>query len=252
MQIRNLLICWRMALLVTPLVLAGCDSAGPVAPLNPTAPTGTSADAALAVNAISTVPAGAGVQFNTDFQFTATGSFPAGTEFVWRFGDGSTATTTAPTVGRIYGQAGAFDVSVEARHGGQSVAAFKQVSVRSLIGRWIGTVTGHTSFPLQRPVAITGFELLVVNQTPAADGRSLMLHGRWADNAGCRETRPELVRQVLQPEPLATVLFGVNGLSCASGDFFLGGLADAAFDRVDGHCNVIGGNPDCRFSMRRE
>jgi hypothetical protein len=79
-----------------------------------------------------------------------------------------------------------------------------------------------------------------------------MLEGRWADDAGCREARVEFVRQLIQPEPTATVTFGVNGLSCASGDFFLTGLADATFDRVEGHCNVTGTNPNCRFSMRRE
>jgi hypothetical protein len=60
------------------------------------------------------------------------------------------------------------------------------------------------------------------------------------------------MRQTVRPVPSATVTFGVNNLSCASGNFYLTGLADAGFNRVDGHCNVVGNNPNCRFSMRRE
>jgi hypothetical protein len=242
----------RCFTLLTPLLLAGCDTANSGAPI-PTAPTSTTppvAVAPLSLHGITMVPDGAGVQFNTDFQFTAAGSFPAGTQFVWNFGDGSSTTTSSPSVSRLYGQAGVFGVSVEARSSGAAALASKPVSVRSLVGRWIGTVTGFTRFPLQRPVPVTGFELLVVNQT--LDGASLMLHGRWADNAGCRESRVEFLRQRLQPEPAASVTFGVNGLSCAEGDFYLTGLADAKFDRVDGHCDVAGGNPNCRFSMVRE
>jgi len=97
---------------------------------------------------------------------------------------------------------------------------------------------------------ITGFELFVSSVT--RDATSLMLNGRWADNAGCRETRSAYLRQRLQPEPAAMVTFGVNALACADGDFYLAGEADLRFDRVDGHCNVAGGNPTCRFQMIRE
>jgi hypothetical protein len=237
------------------LLAAGCNNASDAVSNLPTAPTATSTtteSTTLALSSISTVPDGTGVQFNTDFQFTAQGSFPSGTQFVWRFGDGSATTTNTPTASRVFGQAGVFNVSVEARAAGATASAARPVSVRSIIGRWTGTVTGFTSYPAQRPVAITGFELQVIRQTLAEDGRSLMLEGRWADDAGCREARVEFVRQLIQPEPTATVTFGVNGLSCASGDFFLTGLADATFDRVEGHCNVTGTNPNCRFSMRRE
>ena len=235
---------------LTPLLVAGCDADNPAAAIS-TAPTPTAAAAApLTLQAVSVVPEGAGVQFNTDFQFTATGTFPAGTEFIWNFGNGSSTTTSSPTISRIFDQAGVFGVSVQARQGSSSAAAARQVSVRSLLGRWFGTITGFTRFPLQRPVPITSFELLVANQT--LDGSSLMLHGRWADDAGCRENRAEFLRQMLRPEPAATVTFGVNGLSCAESDFYLTGRADAAFNRVEGRCDVAGGNPDCRFSMVRE
>jgi hypothetical protein len=220
----------------------------------PTGPTQTGpsivADQPLGISAIASLPDGAGVQYNTDFQFTAAGSFPAGTEFVWTFGDGSSTTSSLPTVSRIYGQAGVFQVNVTARRGAETASASRAVSVRSLLGQWTGKITGFTSFPVQRPVAMTGFEMLISNQT--IDGNTLMLHGRWADDAGCRETKVENFRQRIEPSPSATVTFGVNNLSCASGDFYLAGTADASFDRVEGHCNVIGNNPNCRFTMVRQ
>ena len=119
-----------------------------------------------------------------------------------------------------------------------------------MLGRWFGKVTGFTHFPLQRPVAMTSFELQVTNQTLA--GNSVLLQGRWADDAGCRETRAEYVRQRIEPSPTATVTFGVNQLYCADGDFYLTGTADATFNRVDGSCDVAGNSPNCRFTMTRE
>jgi hypothetical protein len=239
-------------LVVSSFLVGACagDSGAPTTPTLVTVVTPPAAEVSLALNGVSAVPDSTGVQYNTDFQFTANGAFPAGTQFVWNFGDGSSTTTSSPSVSRIYGQAGVFNVSVEARQGSASGLASKQVSVRSMLGRWVGTITGFTHFPLQRPVAMTGFELLVVNQT--LDGSSLMLHGRWADDAGCRETKVENMRQRLEPTPTATVTFGVNALSCADGDFYLTGAADAKFDKVEGQCNVVGNNPNCRFTMIRE
>jgi hypothetical protein len=250
MRIRLFVVCCAVAV----STFSGCS--GDSGTSTPTGPSGTSstpppaAPASLSLTGIRSVPDGAGVQYHTDFQLTAEGSFPSGTQFIWNLGDGSSTTTTTPTVGRVYGQAGVFNVTVEARSGSASASANRQVTTRSLLGRWVGTVTGFTSFPQSRQVPITGFELLVSNQT--LNGPTLMLHGRWADDAGCRETRPEQLRQRIQPEPAATVTFGVNGLSCADGDFYLTGVADATFDRVEGHCNVVGNNPNCRFTMRRE
>jgi hypothetical protein len=242
----------RFLLFGTLFFAAGCNNGDPAVSNLPTSPTPPAAGpTALVLGAISAVPDGAGVQYNTDFQFTADGSFPSGTQFVWRFGDGSSTTTNTPTASRVYGLAGVFDVSVEARSGGTTASSARQVSVRSLLGRWFGTVTGHTSFPPLRPQAITGFELQVVEQTRSSDGQTLTLRGRWADSAGCRESRDEFLKQVIQPEPSATVTFGVSGLSCASGDLYLTGLADGGFNIVEGHCS-LGGGPNCRFSMRRE
>ncbi len=238
--------------LVLTALTAACagDSGTAVTPTSATTTTVASPSPPLSLSSIASIPDGAGVQYNTDFQFTATGTFPAGTEFVWNFGDGSSTTSTSPTVGRLYGEAGVFAVTVTARRGGETATVGRQVSVRSLIGHWVGKVTGFTSFPANRPVEMTGFDLTVSNQT--LNGSTLMLTGRWADEAGCRETRPESLRQRVEPGPNAIVTFGVNGLSCASGDFYLTGTADASFDRVEGTCNVIGNNPNCRFSMSRQ
>jgi hypothetical protein len=239
-------------MLLSSAALVSACSEGKAAALSPMAPTAAVVEPPLGLASISSEPSGVGVQYNTEFQFTANGTFPSGTQFVWRFGDGSTTTTTVAAASHTFAETGVFDVSVEARSGGISVLASRQTQVRSLLGRWFGTVTGFASFPLERPTPITSFELLVANQTMEFDTPSLMLHGRWADDAGCRETRVEFMRQTVRPVPSATVTFGVNNLSCASGNFYLTGLADAGFNRVDGHCNVVGNNPNCRFSMRRE
>jgi hypothetical protein len=242
-----------LSLIVTTLTVAGCagESGTDVSPTSPTSvASGPAPEAQLSLASIASVPDGAGVQFNTDFQFTAAGSFPSGTEFVWQFGDGSSTTTSTPTVSRTFGQAGVFGVNVTARRGAESASAARQVSVRSMLGHWVGKITGFTGFPLHRPVALTGFEMLITNHT--RDGSTLMLHGRWADDAGCRETRVERFRQRIEPSPTASVTFGIDELTCANGAFYLTGTADATFDRVEGHCNVMGNNPNCRFSMVRE
>lgn len=244
----------RPVILVTMLAVlhAGCaGDSGSSSPTSPTpSPVAAVATPPLSVQSISSVPDGAGIQYNTDFQLTAVGSFPAGTEFVWNFGDGSSTTTSLPTVGRTYGQAGVFAVNVTARHAGETSSVARQVSVRSMVGRWFGKMTGFTHFPPQRPVAITSFELMVIDQTP--DGDTLMLRGRWADDAGCRETRPEFMRERIQPSPTTNITFGINQYFCADGDLYLSGTADVTFDNIEGHCNGAGNNPNCRFTMTRQ
>lgn len=240
---------------VTALIVAGCagdsgtDLSSPTSP-TPTSTTQSGPPTQLTLSGINSVPDGTGVQFNTDFQFTAAGSFSPGTEFVWNFGDGSSTTTNGPTVSRTFAQAGVFGVNVTARRGTESAFAARAVSVRSMIGRWVGKVSGFTSFPLHRPVAVTGFEMLITSYT--RDGSTLMLQGRWTDDAGCRETRSEFFRQRIEPGPTATVTFGIDESTCAGGAFYLSGIADATFDRVEGQCNVMGNNPNCRFTMVRE
>jgi hypothetical protein len=196
-------------------------------------------------------PTGVGVLFNTDFRFTASGTFAEGTQFVWQFGDGTSATTSVPTVGHIYSQTGTFNVTVEARAAGGSLTAARQVVVRSLVGRWIGTITGHTGYPPNRPIPITRFELTVSGYSTRYSTR-VVLNGVWSDNAGCRESRLGFINQSLDPQPAAIVIFGVESLPCNWGDFYLGGIADAMFNRVDGTCALTGGNDNCRFTMTRQ
>lgn len=139
-------------------------------------------------------------------------------------------------------------MSVEARAGGNSSASTTQVSVRSLAGRWAGVVTGHTSYPRNRPIPINTFDLVI--NTVTRDGASAVLSGSWADDAGCRESRSGFIRQVISPKATAEVRFSVESLVCNDGDFILKGTADAAFDRVEGTCSG-GGGANCRFTMVR-
>lgn len=250
---RQLILSLAVVSLLSVAACAG-DSGNEVSsPTSPSAPSNTTQPGAgtqLSLTGINSVPDGAGVQFGTDFQFTATGSFPAGTEFVWNFGDGSSTTTSSPSVSRVFGQAGVFGVSVNARHASETAAATRSVSVRSMVGRWTGKVSGFTAFPSFRPVAMTSFEMLITGFT--RDGNTLKLQGRWTDDAGCRETRVDYFKQRIETAAAASVTFGVDELSCAGGAFYLTGTADATFDNVEGHCNVMGNNPNCRFSMVRQ
>lgn len=231
-----------------PVLLVGCGGTKPSSPApTPTAPTVVTPQ--VSIQTVQATPDGTGVQHNTDFQFVATGSFPTGTQFTWQFGDGTSAITTVPTANRIYSQTGSFGVTVEARAGSSSAAGTRQVSVRSLVGRWTGTITGHTGFPRNRPIPITSFELTVNSQT--LDRTTLKLSGSWADSAGCRETRAGFINQLLNPRPTAGVSVGVESLLCNDGDFYLTGIADSRFDRIDGTCTAQGG-PNCAFRMNRQ
>jgi hypothetical protein len=236
----------RFVSLVTALATAACSGSS-----SPTAPTAPAQN--VLVQSIQSTPAGTGVQFNTDFQFDAQGTFPSGTQFTWQYGDGSTGTTTAPRGTHIYTQTGNFTVTVEARLGANSSVSTRQVSVRSLVGRWLGTVTGHTTFPANRQIPIPSFELVVAAApAPAAGARFAALSATWADEAGCRENRAGFINQSFTFQPTASVGFGVESLLCNDrSDFYMTGLANATFDRVEGTCAPFGG-PNCRFQMVRQ
>lgn len=159
---------WRVvaAVVVCGMTGAMCGRGG-----NSTAPTPTAPTAAptpvptVSLQSLRTTPSGVGVLHNTAFLFEAVGTFPAGSQSVWQFGDGSSETTTTPSASHIYSQTGSFGVTVEARLGASSSAATSQITVRSLVGRWLGAVTGFTRFPPQRPIPITSFDL-TVNDAP--------------------------------------------------------------------------------------
>ena len=232
--------------IVTALGTVACGGSS-----SPTAPSPTSQS--LSVQAIRATPEGVGVQYSTEFQFDATGTLPTGTQFVWQFGDGTSTTTSTPRSTHIYAQTGSFGVTVEARSGSSSASAAKSVSVRSLVGRWIGTVTGHTYYPANRPIPIPRFELVVSGVVPPAPGAAYaVLAASWADDAGCRENRVGFINQGITPQATATVVFGVESLLCNDrSDFYMTGLADAAFNRVEGSCATFGG-PNCKFHMVRQ
>jgi len=192
--------------MVVVLLMSSCSSD------SPSAPTPTAQAVALAVGSMRAIPAGVGVVHNTDFAFEAVGTFPAATSFAWQFGDGSSATTSTPTATHVYSQVGNFGVVVEARAGSSSGTATNPVTVRSLIGRWHGTVTGHTVVPRQRPIPITSFDLTINNAPrPATPTGIVELSASWADDAGCRRDR--LIVQSFTPRPAAEVNISIESLS---------------------------------------
>jgi hypothetical protein len=231
--------------LIVVIVLFGCGGNGTGSPTSPTSP---SSPKSVSVQALTVAPEGAGLIFQTNFSFQAVGTFPTGAQFTWQFGDGSSTVTDTPTATHVYQRTGEFGVIVEARAGGNTAASTRQVSVRSLVGRWSGTVTGHTHVPRGRPIPITAFDL-TINSAPApVQGRPLLVDAFWADNAGCR------VRGIYQNIPVQSaviVSLGIESFDCNDlTDFYFGGSADAALNRVEGTCGM--GGPNCRFQMTRQ
>lgn len=218
----------------------------------PSAPTPTpqvAAPVVLAVQSMRTTPAGVGVLYNTDYQFEAVGTFPAGTQFTWQFGDSTSTTTSTPTSTHVYAQTGNFGVTVEARSASNSAAATGQVTIGSMVGRWRGTVTGNTVYPPQRPIPITSFDLTINNAPrPSSAVGSVSLSASWADDAGCRRDR--LIVQSFNPRPTSEVSISIESLPCSDGDFSMSGTADARFTVVEGTCRNAG--PNCRFRMTRQ
>ena len=233
-----------LSALLAALATAACGGSS-----TPTAPSPSTQT--LSVQAVQATPNSVGVQYNTEFQFDATGTFPTGTQFVWQFGDGASTTTSTPRGTHSYAQTGKFAVTMEARSGASSATATKAVSVRSLVGRWLGTITGHTDFPANRPIPIPSFELIVTGSpAPAPGARSAPLAASWADDAGCRENRAGRIIQTFTFQPNTSVGFGIESLVCNGwSDFYMTGLANATFDRVEGSCR---GGPNCRFQMVRQ
>lgn len=230
------------------LLVAGTACGGSSSPTSPTTTTPT-----LSVQALQATPDSVGVQFNTEFQFDAAGTFPAGTQFTWQFGDGSSATTSTARGTHSYTQVGNFVATVEARSASATATATKTVTVRSLVGRWVGTISGHSTYPANRPLPIPSFELIVTGASaPAAGARFAALSASWADDAGCRENRAGFINQTFTFQPNASVGFGIESLVCNDrSDFYMTGLANATFDRVEGSCAQFGG-PNCRFQMVRQ
>jgi hypothetical protein len=252
--------------LVTAAVsLAACGGAKP-----PTAPEAAATGAAPPTSlTLVRTPLGTGVQWGTTFIFDITGSVPANARFVWRFGDNSFAEGPGPA-SHIYGTSGSYTASVEVSSGGGTLTGSTPVTVRSLLGSWLGTVTGHTNVPRGRP-PITSFTLTVFKTPNPSDritpfGSTVSIDGLWTDNAGCRigtgaGSAAGFLAQTLDTtalfgfDPSAVgVSIGIEQFACngAAGfeDFPLLGTADASFDVVTGTCNL--GGSGCRFRMARQ
>ena len=134
MQIRSFVRCLAVAALT---VLVGCTGdSGTSTPTGPSSSTAApAAPATLSLTGIRSVPDGTGVQYNTDFQLTADGTFPSGTQFVWNFGDGSSTTTTRrrqPAVSTARPASSMSRLKLAAAR--RARLATRQVSTRSLIG----------------------------------------------------------------------------------------------------------------------
>ena len=202
----------------------------------PSAPSGGT----LTVRSVSVSPSGAGLENATQFTFSANlGAASPQTAFAWQFGDGgSSSSTTGPTATHVFTRAGTFTVQVTVSNSAGQVSASTTVRVASLVGTWVGTVTGHTG----RPTPITSFELNL-SQPLGPAGLNTPLAASWTDNAGCRRSNL-IFGSVSHPR---SVTLGVEQLSCNNGDdFYLTGTTDDQVQRITGTCT--GG---CQFQMTR-
>jgi PKD domain len=245
--------------LLTLLALGGAVSCGHRMPTSPsgTFPLG-----------FSVSPKGTGVQYGTTYVFTATAPLPAGAAQVWRFGDGGSANGSGP-VTHVYTQAGSFTATLEVSAGGETITEILPITIKSLLGNWIGTVTGHSEVAFGHG-PITSFTLTVFTTPNPSDrissfGSTVAVNGLWIDNAGCRVGTgvpgfPGLLIQELDTSTLfgfdpsvVGVFFDIEQFECNGTGGFLDlgfyGVADATFDAVTGTCPS--GGPACRFEMRR-
>jgi hypothetical protein len=99
----------------------------------------------------------------------------------------------------------------------------------------------------------------MVRLAPAPDrGSALLVDAFWADDAGCpvRSQRvgtivTTAIYQSIPVQSAVIVALGIEQFDCNDlTDFYFGGSADAALNRVEGTCR--GGGPNCRFQMTRQ
>ncbi len=127
------------------------------------------AGAFVALRDTNKTPTVAGVSANpstalqgaTPVSFSANASDPDGDSLTynWNFGDGANGTGASPS--HVYGGAGDFGVSVEVSDGKKNASGATNVSVRSMAGRWGGTITvpGYSPFPITLNLAQSGSSL---------------------------------------------------------------------------------------------
>ena len=146
---------------------------------------------------------------------------------------------------KAYSGAGSYTVQVTATNSAGSASSSTLVRVVSMQGTWIGTVTGHTRFPPQRPIAITSFELRI-NQTLPARPSTSAVSANWLDSAGCRQNF-NIIGDVVAPN---TAFVSIESLLCNDGDFSMTGTPDADGRVITGTCTL--GGPNCKFTMTRQ
>lgn len=259
------------------IAASGCGGGSPRIP-TPSSPTTAAPAVTVTVTSLSVTPDSVGIQHGTEFQFSASGTFPSGTRFAWQFGDNESVTTDSPTATHRYQLAGSFVVAVEALAGTSRASASRNVVVRSLVGRWRGSVSGHTRLRNISGVnvgpALTSFEMLVTSvATPVRSGNSgtVVLNGEFNDNVGCRvRSQVGSVTGLIQVLPAQGQTF--QGISWSpsnlgivlpsylcNGDGYdldLIGAIDGPFDTFSGSCSprgcAAGATCSCRFAMIRQ
>jgi hypothetical protein len=203
--------------------------------------------AAPVIRSLSVSPPGVGLESATQFSFLAetNASAPQST-FSWQFGDGSSASGSG-SAAYVYTRSGSVTASLTVTNSAGQASTSVTLRVASLIGTWLGSVSGHTGFPRNRPIPISAFQLRL-DQSPDSGPLFSSLAGLWIDSAGCRESRIGLIKGTVSHPRSVSV--GVESLLCNDGDFYLNGLADEQINVITGSC--VSGGPACEFRMVRQ
>jgi len=153
----------------------GCGGSTP-------SPSPTPVVVAPVVRSISVSPAGVGLESGTQFTLVADTDANSQATFNWQFGDGNTVAGGASAI-HIYARSGTFTVQVTAMNSAGQATRSTSIRVTSLIGRWLGTITGHPGVANRwRP--LTSFELRLNSSPGSGDGPSTELSASWATTHG--------------------------------------------------------------------
>ena len=234
-----------LSVLAIAVLTAGCGGGGRSSP-SPTAPSGP---VAPVIRSISVSPTGVGLENATNFTFSAdTNATTPQSTFSWQFGDGSPP-EAGSTATHVFSRSGPFVVRLTITNAAGEATSTTTTQIRSLVGYWIATVTGHTTVPANRRISRVD---LLLNQSPGPGTRGTALSGSWVDDAGCRFTT-RIFGSVSHPRGISV---GVESLPCNDGgtgrtsDFYLSGTADEQLNVVTGNCTQ--GGPNCQFRMVRQ
>ena len=171
---------------------------------------------------LSVNPTG-GLAGATSFSFSASGaSDPDGDAltFSWNFGDGSTG--TGQTASHTYANAGTFSVSVTVSDGEAQATANGSVTVRSLSGRWSGTIASGGGVPTVLNITQSGANFSGTFNVPLQGLPNNVANGTVTGSVN---------------SPL-NVAFSVKTPCCAA--FQFSGTSDAEVNRLTGVVNGSG------------